>query len=424
MLTWDSPAEGVRLRPHPNPFVRFRELLLAYRFATALGLSDAEYVETVDRLDSRLAAVDGKGLRITPAGEEPKLAARVLPTGSRLWIKDETVNVAGSHKARHLMGIALSLEFMARCGRFGDPLPELAIASCGNAALAAGVLAAALAWPLRVFLPPEANPRIVSRLRELGARIEVCERGDGVGDPCYRRFRQATARGAIPFSCQGPDNVLALDGGRTLGYELAERLAATSTRPDRICIQIGGGAFASSVVRGLEEMATLGFGPERPRVHAVQTRGAYPLARAWRRLLGLAAAPPEGADGALAAWASEPRHRVAIAASLEAAIADRRLCMWPWEAAPRSLADGILDDETYDWLAVVKSLVASGGWPVIVSEEMLDEANAAVREHTAIRADHTGTAGLAGLMTLSRHDELDPGETVVAIVTGLRRSDR
>jgi threonine synthase len=34
--------------------------------------------------------------------------------------------------------------------------------------------------------------------------------------------------------------------------------------------------------------------------------------------------------------------------------------MWPWEEPPHSVASGILDDETYDWLAVLRGVVAPG----------------------------------------------------------------
>ena len=49
--------------------------------------------------------------------------------------------------------------------------------------------------------------------------------------------------------------------------------------------------------------------------------------------------------------------------------------MWPWESEPKSIATGILDDETYDWLAVVGGMLRSGGRPVVVYEERLAEAN-------------------------------------------------
>ena len=35
--------------------------------------------------------------------------------------------------------------------------------------------------------------------------------------------------------------------------------------------------------------------------------------------------------------------------------------MWPREPEPRSIADGILDDETYDWRALLTAVHDSGG---------------------------------------------------------------
>ena len=422
ILRMQSPPEDIEVYEHSNPFIRYRKLLFAYRLACAQGCSDSEYVDRVERLDSRVAEVDGHGFQPTPCQEQPQLSSQCLPPGCQLWVKDETGNVAGSHKARHLMGIALSLESMAQSGRLPVPRPELAIASCGNAALGAAVVAAAMECPLRVFVPLGADPHVMSRLRDLGTRLEICERGgDAVGDPCYRRFRQAIIAGAIPFSCQGPDNVLALDGGRTLGFELAEQIATASASLDRLFVQIGGGALASSLFQGLEEMTRLGLGPQVPILHAVQTRGTHPLARAWRRLLSLAGAPQVATDSALAVWAMQPENQAALAAALQRATADRGLCMWPWETTPKSIADGILDDETYDWLAVVKGMLDSGGWPVLVSEEQLREANVMTSRHTAIAADHTGTAGLAGLLALTGKSEIKTGESLGVIVTGRRR---
>ena len=42
--------------------------------------------------------------------------------------------------------------------------------------------------------------------------------------------------------------------------------------------------------------------------------------------------------------------------------------MWPWETEPRSMAHGILDDETYDWLPVVTAMADGNGAPVIATE--------------------------------------------------------
>ena len=95
--------------------------------------------------------------------------------------------------------------------------------------------------------------------------------------------------------------------------------------------------------------------------------------------------------------------------------------MWPWETEPHSVATGILDDETYDWLAVVRGALTSRGWPVVVDEPTLQAANELARSATGIDVDPTGSAGLAGLLELRRHGRVDPDETVAVIFTGVRR---
>ena len=108
----------------------------------------------------------GHGFRPTPLRKAHALAERLGMIGA-LFVKDETGNVAGSHKARHLMGTALELELAAALRR--SPIASvrpLAIASCGNAALAA-VVAAAWGRTLLVFVPPDADQTILTRLREL-----------------------------------------------------------------------------------------------------------------------------------------------------------------------------------------------------------------------------------------------------------------
>jgi threonine synthase len=119
-------------------------------------------------------------------------------------VKDETANVGGSHKGRQLFAVLLLVEVLEELGRL--PRRDLVIASCGNAALAAGVLAAAAARKLSAFVPVDADPLVVTQLRDLGVDVEPCARDGEAGDPCYRRFRHAVAGGDVPFSCQGPDN--------------------------------------------------------------------------------------------------------------------------------------------------------------------------------------------------------------------------
>jgi threonine synthase len=247
---------------------------------------------------------------------------------------------------------------------------------------------------------------VVDRLRSLGAELTVCEREPGLpGDPTYLRLLDAITAGAVPFTCQGNLNAFAVEGGETLGLEMAASVGRPDGPPriDRVVIQVGGGALASSVMAGFANAAAAGITVAQPRFDTVQTRGAYPLARAQA---GIAArvAGGETLDTALAFAA---RHRTDF--------------MWPWEEAPHSLAHGILDDETYDWQAVVRGTLAGGGSALVVDEATLEDANDLARSSTGIDVDHTGSSGLAGLLHLARTGALNPDENVAVCFSGISR---
>ena len=354
-----------------QPFVRYRRMLRSWVEAD----DDAWFVDRVGQLNDAVAEVDGRGFEVTPCSE-------ASINGRRIIVKDETDNVSGSHKARHTFGLMLHLLVRERRGGDAADRPPLAIASCGNAALAAAVVAAAERWPLTVYVPTFAEEAVVDRLRELGATVEVCPRVDGEdGDPSYHRFREAVSAGAVPFGCQGPDNGYTIDGGRTLGYELAEQ----APEIDRVYVQVGGGALAASVAQGLAIA-----GSPAPLI-AVQTEGCAPLARAWERTADLG--------------------------GLEEARQRRTAVMWPWTPTPFSAATGILDDETYDWAAVVEAMNDTGGHPVVVPEPMVTKACDLGQAATGINVSPTGSAGLAGLLC----DDL-PAETSPAVLfTGALR---
>jgi len=375
-----------------DPFVRYRALLSPYRLARQAGLPDGAWADVVGRIDSALASVEGRGFRITPMAAQPALA-RAAGIEGPLWAKDETGNVSGSHKARHLMGVMLYLRVLEEAGLpAGEGLRQrrLAIASCGNAALAAAVIARAADWPLDVFIPPGASPSVVERLRDLGATITVCERRAGeAGDPCYLRFVEAVAAGALPFGVQGTANGLAVEGGRTLAFEMAEWLRDAGAAPRELFVQVGGGALASGLAQGFAIAVAHGVLSALPRLVAVQTRACAPLERAFRLASGVA---------------------------LPAAARERSRFMWPWDGTPRSIADGILDDETYDWWAIVEGMRESGGRPVVVGEELLGKARDLVQAHAGVPASATGTSGFAGVLASP-----PSGGGAVVVLSGVAR---
>jgi threonine synthase len=393
--------------PEPNPFIRYRSFLHAYHLARGHGMRDGAFVSLVRDLDAEVARIDGHGFSATPFATWPAVGERV-GLSAPLWVKNETVNVCGSHKARHLFGLLLYLEVVDRLGLGGAAArPDLAIASCGNAALAAAVVAAAGRRRLHVFVPVYADPGVVARLNALGASVRVCGREPGVpGDPTVLALRAALAAGALPFTCQGDENGLAIEGGQTIGYEMTAALVAAGTELDDVVIQVGGGALASSVAAAFAETVALGILPRAPRLHTVQTEGAWPLKRAFDLVVERLPAG-SGPAGLHAVLNDAARHRASF--------------MWPWQTTPRSIAQGILDDETYDWLAVVGAMLETGGRPVVVSELALADANALAAEATGIAVDATGSAGLAGLRKLRREGVIPHDARVALLFTGVSR---
>lgn len=372
--TWDGSG---------HPFVENDQRLAWAAVAAAHGMTDGARAALVHELDDAVAAIDGVGFHTTPFARSAVLSdALGFSSDGGVWVKDETGGVGGSQKARHLFSILLHLRATELLGQLRTR-PSLAIASCGNAALAAATLARAAEWPIDVYVPTWMSDGFGDRLDELDARVHRCARRDDdpPGDPAMFRFREAVDAGAVPFTVQGPENALCLDGGRTIGWELAAQMAAGPGELDSVFVQVGGGAFASCLGAGLIES------DRHARLFAVQAEGCAPLDRAWR--LGAHAAD---------SWSS---------------------VMTPWPD-PHSLADGILDDETYDWIGVLDAVRATGGASVVASEHNIETAHQLAHE-AGFDASPTGTAGLAGLLEMVDRGESLATQRVGVVMSGVTR---
>lgn len=390
VLHFVSDVAPFRPVDHDNPFVAYRRYLAVDAHGDAIGLSDDVRRGIIETLDAQVERVCGTGFRKTPLTRSTGLSDHLgFTSNGGVWVKDETHNVAGSHKARHLFTEMVQLLMSEAAGTSGwSPAtrPRLAIASCGNAAIAASTIARAVGWPIDVFVPPSASATVLETLASLDATVTVCPRRDSdpAGDPCVFRFREAVAAGAVPFGVQGTENAWCRDGGRTIGWEITDVM---DHRADRVFVQVGGGAFAACVGASLKSAGV------HPMLHAVQAAGCAPLERAWRRAIATG-----GVHNVGIRWAE---------------------CMWPWEDEPHSLADGILDDETYDWIGVLDSMADTGGSPVVASEEHIVEAHRLARELTDVNVSPTGSAGLAGVLAIRGHIADD--ERVVVIFSGIQR---
>ena len=213
-----------------NPFIRYRALLYPYRVAMAKGMLDSDYVDLVHDLNESIHTVGGIGFTETPLLWCKEMNA---------FIKNETNNVAQSHKARHLFNLMTYLLVMAKFdSKDSIRNKRLAVASCGNAGLAAAQVAAAAKWPIDVCIPPDADPSVIVKLKEVGADVHVCSRVDthvetklgtistkGSADPTVAVFKNLVQdRKSIPFSVQGCYCGMAVEGSQTIAWEVIEAI--------------------------------------------------------------------------------------------------------------------------------------------------------------------------------------------------------
>jgi len=409
------------------------------------------YIRILDPISDRLQRMEGRNFGVTPLTAESRLASALGRTG-RLWVKNETGNVTGSHKGRHLMATLLYLEGLREVK--GETARKvLAIYSCGNAALGAAAVARAGGYELHAFVPEDVDPTVAAMLAERGTVVEKITRSStGAGDPCYLSFQKAlTKKGWVPFACAGNDNWSNIEGGATLGWEVVMQLVDRSERIDSVVIQVGGGALARSVAQAFEEALQLGFIDALPRIHVCQPEGGFPFVRAY--LLALAEIArrsgrsfdlhyDKGADPVsqlqeAAAFARARPDQIQEAAAFVKRSFDTPVVqlvlskmagnashfMWPWDgAAPHSLAHGILDDVTYDWYHLLRAVLRSGGRAAILSENTIRLAYEKAHLHTGIPVCPTGASGLAGLILLQAAGAITPGESVGLFFTGFDRT--
>jgi hypothetical protein len=83
------------------------------------------------------------------------------------------------------------------------------------------------------------------------------------------------------------------------------------------------------------------------------------------------------------------------------------------------LADGILDDETYDWISIGRAIERSSGRSVIATESEIVHAHELVNT-LGPPTSATGTAGVAGALGESAAGTLDD-RPIVVLLSGAAR---
>jgi threonine synthase len=298
----------------------------------------------------------------TPLVRADRLAERL---GLReVWIKNETANPTHSFKDR-VVSVAL-----ARALELG--FETVACASTGNLANAVGAHAAAAGLPSYVFIPADLEEEKILATGAYGANV-VAVRGnyDAVNRLCTQ------LSGDRPWAFVNVNlRPYYAEGSKTLAYETAEQLGWEL--PDRVVAPIASGSLFTKVGRGFRDFIDAGLvRGEPPIMCGAQAEGCSPVAQAFAA----------GTD------VCRPVKPATIA---------------------KSLAIGDPADGPY----AIELANATVGAIASVTDDEIRDGVRLLAETTGIFTETAGGVTTAVLAKLAGAGAIDPGERVVAYITG------
>jgi threonine synthase len=299
----------------------------------------------------------------TPLRRAPRLGARLGLED--LWLKDDTRNPSGSFKDR-VVTVALSA---ARA--LG--LDTVACASTGN--LANSVAAHAAAYGLRayVFIPNDLERGKIVGSAIYGAQVVAV---DGNYDDVNRlaaEVADAEGWGFVNVNLRA----FYAEGSKSIGFEIAEQLGWSL--PDHVVGPLASGSMFTKVHRAFAELQRYGLVEDRhtPRMSGAQATGCSPIAEAFER-------------GSLDVHPQRP------------------------DTIARSLAIGNPADGYY----ALRVVADTGGVVGHVSDDDVVAGIRLLAETEGLFAETAGGVTISTLAQLVEAGHVDPGERVVAIISG------
>ena len=299
----------------------------------------------------------------TPLLRAPRLGARLGL--AELYIKDESQNPTQSFKARGMTAaVSMALELGVK---------KLAVPSAGNAAGALAAYASRAGLEAHIFMPRDTPRANVVECEQTGAQVTLV---DGLITDCGALIAERKeAEGWFDVSTlKEPYRV---EGKKTLGYELAERLEWSL--PDVVIYPTGGGTGLIGMWKAFDEMEAMGWiDGKRPRMVTVQASGCAPIVRAFESGQRFADEFPNAAT---------------TASGLR---------------VPRAIGDFLILD----------ALRASGGTAIAVTDEELIAATREIGAAEGLFCAPEGAACLPALKKLLQTGAVSKDERVVLFNTG------
>ena len=305
----------------------------------------------------------GLPVGLTPLQRAPRLA-EALGLGE-VWIKNDTANPTHSFKDR-VVAVAL-----AKALELGYEV--VACPSTGNLANAVAAHAAAAGLDSYVFIPADLEEQKVLATGVYGTNL-VAVRGtyDDVNRLC---IELSGSRDDWAFVNVNVRPYYA-EGSKTIAFEICEQLGFEL--PDRIVAPVASGSLFTKIARGLEEWLEVGLvSGELPRFNGAQAAGCSPVAQAFE--------------------------------------AGREICR---PVRPDTIAKSLAIGNPADGPYALELARRSGGSVDSVTDDDIRAGIGLLARTTGIFTETAGGVTIATLAKLAGRGHIDPGERVVAVITG------
>jgi threonine synthase len=282
-----------------------------------------------------------------------------------LWLKSDAANPTGSLKDRSITVSA------TKAVEFGYGV--LACDSTGNKASSTAAYAARAGLQSVVFCPKDTPRPKMAQAVFFGARLI---RVEGHYSQINAMYRRLIASSRVKWYDCGTDNPFRYEGKKTYAYEIAQDLGWRA--PDRVLHPAAGGMSLVKTWKGFNELRTLGWVDRLPKMTVVQAARCAPIVESWRQGLPRVAAVERQATAASARAAADP---------------------------------GLLGDRA------LHTVRASDGAGIAVDEpEILDAVRLLGQDGLMIEPSCAVT--VAAVRRGVREGTIDPGESVVCVLTG------
>ena len=324
-----------------------------------------------------LLPVDGERVRLGAGGTDLLDAPALGETlGVDALVKNETTNPTGSNKDRG------SAVVVSRARQHGHDV--VACASTGNAAASLAGYAARADLDCRIFVPADLPEAKALQPRLYGATVLGV---DGSYADAYELCREVSAERGW-YNRNAAMNPYAVEGKRTLGFELAEQ----APEADWVVMPMGNGCSLAGTWNGLRTFEQLGVLDSTPRMLGVQAEGATAI---YDRFVTESGTGSDSRDGETAARPSDDE----------------------------TTADSIDVDVPHNAGKACRALRESGGDAVVVSDEAISEGQRLLGGCEGIFAEPASAAGVAGVRTARERGIIDCSESVVVVATGTGLKD-